>query len=412
MNITLKLLCYTFILSFVCGSSLAKANENEQILVGGNSEFALNLYKKLSSDKPEENLFFSPYSISTALAMTYAGASGKTEQEMAKALNFYLPQESLHHAFMDIEDKLNKVQQSGNVKLNVANSLYPQKDYKIRQEYKDFVKAFYGVEITSVDYRNAEKEARALINTWVENKTNNKIKDLFSQPLNPLTRLILVNAIYFKGNWASQFDKKYTKDENFYFPLNNFISSKNSKKVPMMNKMGEFKFAEVDALKILELPYVGEELSMVILLPKNKYGIKGIEEKISVNKLNEWRNSLRTQKVKVSIPKFKMTESFNLNEVLKSMGMVDAFKEFNADFSGMISKEDGQLYIGSVIHKAFVEVNEEGTEAAAATAVVMLTRSVPSPPPVFSADHPFIFLIQDNATGSILFMGRMLEPTS
>lgn len=379
------------------------SSESALTLVRDNSAFAFDLYGKLSAE--EGNIFFSPYSISEALAMTYAGARGNTEKEMAETLRFSLGQKGLHPAFADLESRLNDIQKSGNVKLSIANSLWPQQGYEFLPEYLGLVKKYYGVSITPVDYAHATETARKTINKWVENKTQDKIKDLIGpRILDNMTRLVLTNAIYFKGNWAFQFKPDATKNAQF------FVSADKSVQVPMMNQKKEFLYAELDSLQVLQLPYIGDELSMMVLLPKQGDGLKALESGLSAENLKLWRSSLKSKEVIVFLPKFKMTSKFELSKTLGSMGMIDAFTE-DADFSGM----DGTkwLMISNVIHKAFVDVNEKGTEAAAATAVIVKLKAFEvSKPTTFRADHPFIFLIQDNKTGSILFIGRVTDPTS
>lgn len=377
-------------------------------LVSANSTFALDLYQKLRT--PEGNTFFSPYSISTALAMTYAGARGNTENEMASTLRFSMKQENLHPAFASMEERLNKLQKAGHVKLSVANSLWPQKDYKFLPGYLALIKENYGASITPVDYKQAAEAAREIINKWVEDKTQAKIKNLIPPGvLDAITRLVLVNAIYFKGNWVSPFKPDATQDAPF------FISPQKSVQTPMMNQKESFKYAQLESLQIIELPYAGNELSMLVLLPKEKNGLKELENSLTVENLKQWKSRLGKEKVVVILPKFKMTAMFSLVETLKSMGMVDAFDLIKANFAGMDGRPDSlpPLFIGAVIHKAFVDVNEEGTEAAAATAVVMKAGSArPAPTSTFRADHPFIFLIQDSQTGNILFIGRLTDPTT
>ena len=391
------------LLVLTCGIVHAAGQINERILVQDNSAFAMGLYQKLRASNG--NIFFSPYSISTALAMTYGGARGNTEKEMAKTLRFSLDQDNLHQAFAREESRLNKIQKSGNIKLSVANSLWPQQDYKFLDQYLSLVKKNYGVSITPVDYKRAREAARKMINRWVEDKTQDKIRDLI-QPgtFDALTRLALVNAIYFKGDWQSQFKADKTKDAPFHISSGKFIQA------PMMTQKNKFKYADLGSFEMLELPYVGNEMSMIVLLPKEIDGLKQLEDDLSIENLEQWKARLNKRELIVFLPKFEMTSMFRLDDTLKSMGMVDPFSSLKANFAGMDGRPDW-LYIGAVIHKAFVDVNEEGTEAAAATAVVVTAQSMPAPIPVFHADHPFIFLIQDNETGSILFMGRMNNPT-
>jgi len=371
-------------------------------VVEGNTAFALDLYRELKDTKG--NLFFSPYSISTALAMTFAGARENTAKQMADVLHFPSGQNNVHPAFGQLESLLNEVQTKGDIRLNVANSLWPQEGYPFLAKYLALVKKYYGVVITPVDYRKAAEKAREIINQWVEEKTKDKIKNLI-QPgvLDAVTRLVLVNAIYFKGNWASQFDEKRTKEDTFY------LLSGKTVQTPLMAQEKEFAYRDEEFLQVLELPYVGESLSMIVLLPKEKDGLPQLEKQLTAANLRMWTSGPRKQKVKVFLPRFKMTSQFSLSKTLAAMGMRDAFNPDKADFSGM----DGRLnwlYIGAVLHKAFVDVNEEGTEAAAATAVVMKIRMALDQP-TFRADHPFIFLIRENTTGSILFLGRVMDPS-
>ncbi len=378
----------------------ANTQSNVETVVRGNTAFALDLYQQLRST--EGNLFFSPYSISTALAMTYAGARGNTETQMAQTLHFTLDQSALHPALAALEARLRKVQEKGDILLSVANALWPHVDYPFLEAFLTLTKEFYGVSITPVDYKDTEA-ARQQINTWVEEKTQDKIKDLIPPGvLDDLTRLVLVNAIYFKGNWASQFAKDRTQTAPF--------SVTPSKKVeaPLMTQQHPFKYGETDRLQILELPYVGNDLAMILLLPKEVDGLAELEMTLTAPNLEQWTSRLEETKVCVFLPRFKISQGFSLGDALAAMGMVDAFGG-EANFSGMDGNEKG-LYIGAVLHKAFVEVNEEGTEAAAATAVIV-SRALPLPPPTFRADHPFIFLIRENSTGSILFLGRVMDPT-
>jgi len=272
-------------------------------------------------------------------------------------------------------------------------------------------KKYYEANLFWVDFKTAFNAVRDEINTWVEEKTNNKIKDLIpADALSKWTRFVLVNAIYFKGTWASQFQKHNTKDASFWPEPEKEIT------VPMMHQTGYFQYTEDESLQIVELPYEGREISMLILLPKKDVAMTKVEKGLTTKTLNKWISNLSSSYyyVSISMPKYKVTSKFTLNDNLKSMGVLDAFSKKAADFSGMANLlPDEILYISAVIHKAFVDVNEEGTEAAAATAVVfdMGIISEPPPPKIFNADHPFLFLIRDNATGSILFFGRVVDPT-
>jgi len=367
-----------------------------------NNAFAYDLYTQLRAG--EGNLFFSPYSISTVLAMTYAGARSETEQQMAQTLHFTLGQQAGHPAFASLADHLQKIQQKGKIALNIANALWIQQDFTVREQFLSLTQKYYGANLFQVNFKKATEEVRVKINTWVEKQTQEKIKDLLAPGvLTELTRLVLTNAIYFKGNWGRQFEKDQTLDEPFWLTADRQI------KVPLMHQQASFKYGEIDNLQILELPYTGEDLAMVILLPKARNGLAELEGKLDVEHVKTWVGEASVREVEVYLPKFKMTSQFSLAATLKALGMENAFSE-KADFSGMAS--GAQLSISEVIHKAFVEVNEEGTEAAAATAGVVGVTAVkePQPTPVFKADHPFLFLICDTHSGSILFLGRLLNP--
>jgi serpin B len=376
-----------------------KEQSNLAIAVQGNTEFALDLYQKLRL--LDGNLIFSPYSLSTALAMTYAGAHADTQIQMTQALHFLPDQDLLHPAFAHLGARLEEVGKKGHVQLRVANALWPRKGYELLKGFLTLAKKFYGVRITPVDFGDSET-ARLTINGWVEERTENKIKDLIAAGvLDDSTRLVLVNAIYFKGNWADRFDPALTSQAPFMTPAGSQIQ------VPMMSLKHTFRYAEVDGLQALELPYAGGELSMFVLLPRDVNGMARLEEALVVKNLEKWESTLQEAEVQVYLPRFELTFPFRLDDMLKSMGMKDAFST-KADFSGMDGTQE--LHLGAVLHKAFVAVNEQGTEAAAATAVAMVTKMLAISPIIFRADHPFVFFIQENGTGSILFIGRVVNP--
>ncbi len=372
-------------------------------LVRGNTAFALDLYDQLKTQGG--NLFFSPYSISSALAMTTAGARGETAAQMEKVLHFAPGGGEAHAAFEALQRRLDAVQAQGAVQLAVANSLWPQKDYPFLPDFLELVKARYDAVITPLDFAGDTEGARQTINGWVEEKTREKIRDLIAQGnLDPLTRMVLVNAIYFKGSWASRFDAARTEEADFQVATDSMV------RVPMMAQTRKYAYAETDDGQVLKLPYAGGDVSMLVVLPREKAGLAALEAGLSMERLAEWTTQLVEREVRVLLPKFKMTwGATELNKNLKALGMADAFDEMRADFSGMDGRK-GWLYIGLVLHKAFVEVNEEGTEAAAATAVAMRVKSMPRPPVEFRADHPFLFLIREEETGAILFMGRVADP--
>jgi serpin B len=374
-------------------------------LVHDNSAFACDLYRKLATG--EENLMFSPYSISTVMAMTYAGARGNTATEMASTLRFSLDQPHLHPAFAGIEASLDGVTKDGSIRLSVANSLWPQKGYPFLRHYNSLIKKRYGVSIHAVDFEQAAEDARTQINGWAEDQTEGRIKDLIAPGiLNSLTRLVLANAVYFKGKWANEFMPKYTRDVPFHVTADRIVQA------PMMTQKLTCQYASHPSLDIVALPYRGDGMAMVVLLPKEVDGLRQLEGELTAEALDGWLDPLVEQKVLVSLPRFKVTSMLRLEDALRSLGMVDAFDPSRADFSG-IDGRTAWLFISAVLQKAFVEVNEEGTEAAAATAVVATLGVPPAgpPPAVFWADHPFLFLIRETSTGSILFMGKLSDPT-
>ncbi len=374
----------------------------------GNTQFALELYAKLSSQKG--NLFVSPFSISTALGMTSAGAKGKTLDEMNQTLHLPADQAETHAAFASLIKTLNAKgtdPAKRGYELSVANALWGQKGADWLPTFLETTGKNYGAGLREVDYKQTEA-ARKTINQWVEQQTKDKIKDLLKEGvLQPDTQLVLTNAIYFKGSWAIEFNKKATKDEPF------FVDGSKETKTPMMHIRSSYRYYEEAGFQALELPYKGKELSMVIFLPKKKDGLGEFEKSLSANKLNDWLGKLRMEDtVVVTLPKFKMTSEFSLSKTLAEMGMKLLFSD-GADLSGMNGK--GGLFVSDAIHKAFVDVNEEGTEAAAATAIVVRPTAIqvnPKPTPVFKADHPFFFAIRDHRTGSVLFVGRVTDPAT
>jgi serpin B len=367
----------------------------------GITEFAMDLYARLRDEKG--SLFFSPYSVSTALAMTYAGARGQTALEMAKTLHFTLDQGHLHRAYAALGANLQTTGKKAGTDLYIANALWGQHGYHFLPDFLKLTEENYGAGVYDVDFDGHTEEARNQINAWVEKQTKEKIKELLKRGvLTPATRLVLTNAIYLKSNWQSPFNKKATREQPFT------ISADQKVQVPMMHQSADFGYCDGGSFEALDLPYAGKELSMLVLLPKKVDGLQELERALTAAKLAEWLPLLRQGKVDVALPKFKMSAEFNLGRTLSAMGMPTAFSP-KADFSGMTGSRD--LFLSEVVHKAYVDVNEEGTEAAAATGAVMtLTAALPSR--VFRADHPFVFAIRDARSNSILFMGRVTDPRS
>ena len=387
---------------WVAASDAAEPTPPTEAVVQGNNAFALALYAKLQ-DENKGNVFLSPYSISTALAMTCAGARGDTAAEMAKTLHFTVPQEELPSAFAALAAKLHGNVKKEGYQLRIANRLWGQTGDHFLPTFLQVTRDDFGAELAQVDFAGNAEAARRTINTWVEKETEQKIKDLIGRGvLNSATALVLTNAIYFKGDWQMKFEARATQDAPF------LLASQERVNTPMMRQTAMFAYGVVGDVQVLELPYVGRNVSMFVVLPNGVDGLSKLEKRLSVESPKTWTSGLKMQMVEVLLPKFKVTSGFQLEKVLGSMGMPQAFSR-NADFSGMTGKRE--LFISAVIHKAFVDVKEWGTEAAAATAVVMTRAAAPGPHPVvFRADHPFLFLIRDNRTGSILFLGRLMNP--
>jgi len=364
----------------------------------GNNALAVDLYKALSVEKG--NVFYSPNSVSTALAMTYAGARGDTAAEMRKTLHFNLPDERLHPTFGAIIRGLNSDGKA--YQLVISNRLWGQKDYPFHPEFLKVTQVNYGAALEMLNIASDPEGSRREINTWVARQTQDKIKDLL--PPNSINgaSLVLTNAIYFKGKWEHPFKVEQTKDAPFFAPSGEL-------KVPTMQQKAELPYARLDdGTQVLELPYAGGDLVMDVILPAAKDGVGALEAKLTLKDLNATLGNLRQQEVNVFLPRFKLEFTRDLKDNLIALGMPLAFDIRKSDFSGMEPKKE--LYISKVIHKAFVDVNEEGTEAAAATAVIMKPRGLPPKPETFRADHPFIFVIRNVKNGAILFAGRMAEP--
>jgi serpin B len=394
--------CLIFISGFSGGFSASPATADGTDLtavVKGNNAFAFDLYRAVAGEKG--NLFFSPFGISSALAMTYAGARGATAEQMRKTLHFDPAAAKLHPGFAGLLKKFNASGQS--YRLSVADALWGQKGTGFYPEFTAITGKYYDAGFKKVDYIHNTEGARRTINDWTEARTDHKIKDLIKPHiLNALTRLVLTNAIYFKGRWERQFKPAQTEKAPFY------SMAEKKENVPLMHQLGRFKYAETAQLQILELPYTGNEIAMDILLPKARSDFARLESAMQPAACDSWFDKLATRQVDVFLPRFELEQGLALDRYLQALGMKDAFDEDQADFSGM---SDTSLYITHVIHKAFVEVDEAGTEAAAATGAVMGTKSVMVDKPVaFRADRPFIFLIRDIQSGSILFVGRLVEP--
>ncbi|XP_048008528.1 leukocyte elastase inhibitor-like isoform X1 [Megalobrama amblycephala] len=387
-----------------------------EALSAANTQFSLNLFKKISRVNASGNVFYSPVSISSALAMVSLGARGNTAAQMIQVMGFRNPHHSvdqIHSSFNQLMSELNNPGIFKPYALSVANRLYGEQSYQFVEKFLNDTKRYYEARLEKVDFKTKSEAARVTINKWVEKKTQEKIKDLLPpRSVDGSTKLVLVNAIYFKGNWEKKFPKEATRDAQFK------MNKIQTKPVKMMHQEEKFPLAFIPEMnsQVLELPYVGKSLSMLIILPNemedDTTGLQKLEKAVTYEKLMEWTkpSKMNLEKVQVSLPKFKIEVTYDdMKSLLISMGMEDVFDPLKVNLSGMSSNND--LELSKVIHKAFVEVNEEGTEAAAATAIVgVRTTSLPSPPKTFTADHPFLFFIRHNPSNAILFYGRLSSP--
>lgn len=374
-----------------------ESQADRQAVVEANNQFALDLYGKLSASPG--NLVVSPYSISTALAMTAAGAKGQTAEQMNKTLHFRLPPDRLHPAFASL------LQATDQEQLRVANALWAQQGEAFVDRFLKIVETDYRAGLNAVDFGQPDA-TRQTINAWVAKKTGEKIPELLPPgSIGPESTLVLTNAIYFQGKWKIAFAKKGTYNEPF------FTKAGESVQVPMMHQLDQHPYFDGETFQALKLNYENERVSMVVLLPRQVDGLPALEKSLSGEKLSQWLKEMANQRVEVTLPRFKLRGNFKLKETLAELGMPAAFAP-GADFTGIVSQ--GQLFIGNVIHEAMAEVDEEGTVAAAATAV-QIVKSEPGayagPRAIFfRADRPFLFLIRDEKTGSILFLGRVTNP--
>ncbi|XP_074204091.1 leukocyte elastase inhibitor [Camelus bactrianus] len=375
-------------------------------LSAANTRFALDLFRTVNESNPAGNIFFSPFSISSALAMIFLGTRGNTSEQMSKAL-YFKEVEEIHSRFQSLNADINK--RGAAYTLKVANRLFGEKTYDFLPEFLASTQKMYGAELASVDFQQASEDARKAINEWVKGQTEGKIPELLaSGVVDSMTKLVLVNAIYFKGNWQEKFATEATHDATFR------LNKKDTKTVRMMYQKKKLPLGYIEDLKcrVLELPYQGGDLSMVILLPDDiedeSTGLRKIEQQLTLEKLRKWTkaDSLEHLEVSVHLPRFGLEESYDLTAPLAHLGVQDLFCS-KADLSGMSGTRD--LFVSKVVHKSFVEVNEEGTEAAAATAGIVAYAML-MPEENFIADHPFIFFIRHNLSANILFLGRLASP--
>ncbi|KAM9094572.1 serpin B6 isoform X1 [Sarcophilus harrisii] len=363
--------------------------------------FTLNVFKEISEKDSSQNVFYSPLSLYCALAMVLEGAKGNTAAQIQQVLSLNKSTD-VHHSFQSFLAEANK---SGDqCLLRIANRLFGEKTRDFISSFKESCQKFYHSNMEELDFANASEKARKYINKWIEEKTEGKIVELLSNDsINPQTSLVLVNAIYFKGKWEKKFDRHRTREEMFK------ISKEKQKPVQMMFLKSKFRMTHIQdvSTQVLVLPYVGGQMDMVILLPDENTDLKMLEQGLTPEKLTDWLKPERMERTEVGVylPRFKLEENLDIENILKKLGMSDAFDMFKADFSGISSGKD--LFLSNVLHKAFVEVKEEGTEAAAATAVGFVGCCLC---PYFVADHPFLFLIRDNSSKTILFWGKVVSP--
>jgi serpin B len=405
MKANRSLLLFLLVMSFISWFSRAAAPTEPGPLVEGNSTFACDLYARLKTTPG--NLFLSPYSISSCLAMACAGARGNTEKEIANVLHLPGNPAQVRASFATLQEQLKQAGKQKGIELSIANALWAQQGHPFLPAFLQVAQQEYEASLKQADFKTAAAEVTREINGWVAEQTKGKIQNIIAPgALDQMTRLVLANAIYFKGAWANPFEKSNTRPQPFH------ISSTRQIDAPLMTHAETVNYLENNEFQAAELPYAGGQFAMVILLPRQIDGCPSFERSLTSRNLKSWLGQMRQQKVELYIPRFKLESGFALQSVLANMGMAEAFS-VKADFSGMDGARD--LFISSVSHKAWVEVNEEGTEAAAATVVgvaAMAYHKPPPPPPVFRADHPFIFLIRDTSSGSVLFLGRLANPMS
>jgi serine protease inhibitor len=373
------------------------------------NRFALDLYARLAAGKQGENLFCSPFSISSALAMTSAGARGNTAKQIKKTLHFTMDEKDFHPAVGALIHDLGTPKQKRGYQLSIANALWAEKSHKFLPAFLAVNQKCYGAGTRLMNFRKDSEGARKTINSWVAKQTRDKIQDLLARGLlDARTRLVLTNAVYFKGDWSSKFDKADTENRPFHLTEEKFLY------VSTMYQYSRFRYLREKQFRLLEMPYAGDRLSMLILLPEKIDGLAALEKSLTAEQLDGWVRRAYQHKLKVYLPRFKLSCQFSLKKDLSAMGMTDAFT-MKADFSGMDgvpASDPDSLYITAVVHKAFVDVNEEGSEAAAATAVVASPKNGGGhrPAEVFRVDRPFLFAIRDRESGCILFLGRITNP--
>ncbi|XP_013855087.1 antithrombin-III [Austrofundulus limnaeus] len=389
------------------------ANPRVWELSNANSRFALSLYKHLSrSRSPEDNIFMSPISISTAFAMTKLGACNQTLEQIMKVFQFDTISEKtsdqVHFFFAKLNCRLYR-KKDETTELVSANRLFGEKSLVFNETYQNISETVYGAKLLPLDFKRNSEAARVTINDWISNKTNNRIQDtLPSGALDSNTVLVLVNTIFFKGQWKNKFPKEHVLLSDFN------INDDRRCEVHMMYQETKFqyKYFPDDKVQLLEMPYRGDDITMVIILPSMGNSLSQVEENLDLKKLNGWLSQMKETTVSVSVPRFRMEDNLNLKEKLQEMGLMDLFDASKASLPGILEDGSDSLYISSAFHKAFLEVNEEGSEAAAATVVVAVGRSINLNREVFLADRPFLVLIREPTLNTLLFVGRVSDPCS
>jgi len=395
---------FIFFSVFFCAAlSHAQTPQEMRALSKANNDFAIKLYSQLARANSGRNIFFSPYGISMICSILYAGASSDTAKQIAENLSFSTDTKKLASAFEELRKSLDSYAQKQKEELLIANALWAQDNVKLNSEFAGFAQKFYGLEFFQSGTKDLESE-RNKINSWIRTKTENKIAEAMPERfLVKTTSMVLTNAIYFKGAWQNAFSKDSTKADKFYLSSSTFVNAR------MMYQEKNFPYIEKDGVQVLEIPYDSDEISMVVLLPVEPGGIKDLENNLTLEKLYWFSQGLWDQKIKLSFPKFKIKSKINLKPELEKIGVTDAFGP-KADF--MLMSETKGLFVSDVLHNAVLEVNEDGSEAAGATVVDIGPAAKREKVPEFKADRPFLFIIRENKYGSILLMGRVVDPSS
>ena len=388
---------------FIAADDSASTSDGITQVINANNQFAIAMYKQINgqTEQADKNVFFSPYSLSTAMAMLYAAAEGETKAQIQKT--FYYPSmDILNPNSAALYNQFNKP--NPDYKLATVNDLWMQQGLMPTKSYVDTVQRYYGGQVTTLDFESNPNPSRLIINKKIAKHTNQMIPELLPKGSIPSSVVaVLTNAVYFKGDWRMPFEVQNTTEQPFYNPMGT------STKVKMMQLESYFRYAEDKQVQVVQLPYKGDDLSMLVVLPKSKdkAAMQQLIQDLSADKIKQWGTDLVNQKVNVYLPKFRLEESYKMKELLTDMGMPKAFQkgaEFNLFEDGPPTKID------DVYHQAVVIVDEKGTEAAAATGIVAVAVSAPAPPVIFKADHPFMFMIKDNKTDAILFLGQVNKP--